>query len=92
MSGLFIEMILARRGLRGQTLTIALAKWLGTLAPTILFGVVQGSRFILGLGLLCSVFDLVYIGLVLWFQKHPDGSAREQMPVTVSALCRQLSV
>jgi hypothetical protein len=92
MSGLFIQMILARRGLRGQTLTIALAKWLGTLAPTILFGVIQGSRFILGLGLLCSVFDLVYIGLVLWFQKHPDGSAREQMPVTVSALCRQLSV
>jgi hypothetical protein len=83
MSGLFIQMILARRGLRGQSLMIAVAKWVGTLAPTILFGVIQGSPFILGLGLLCSVFDLVYIGLVLWFQKHADGLASAQMPVAV---------
>jgi hypothetical protein len=85
MSGLFVQMVIARRGLRGQTLTIAIAKWLGTLAPTILFGVVEGSRFILGLGIICCVFDLVYIGLVLWFQKHPDGLTRDQMPVTVHA-------
>jgi hypothetical protein len=81
----FIQMILARRGLRGQSFTIAVAKWLGTLAPTILVGVVQGSRFILGLGILCSVFDLLYIGLVVWFQKHPDGLASDPMPMTVSA-------
>jgi hypothetical protein len=86
MSGLFVQMILARRGLRGQTLAIALAKWIGTLAPTILIGVIQGSRFIRGLGILCSVFDLVYIGLVMWFQKHPNGLAREQMPETVNAV------
>lgn len=85
MSGFFVQMILARRGLRGQALTIAIAKWLGTLTPTILVGVIQGSRFILGLGILCSVFDLIYIGLVVWFQNHPDGLATEQMPVTVSA-------
>ena len=64
MSGLFIAMLVARRGLRGQTLTIAIAKWLGTLAPTILFGVLGNSPFILGIGLLCSMFDLVYIGLL----------------------------
>jgi hypothetical protein len=68
MSGLFIQMFIARRGLRGQTLTIAVAKWLGTLAPTILFGVIEGSPFVLGLGIICSVLDLVYIGLILWFQ------------------------
>jgi hypothetical protein len=85
MSGLFVQIILARQGLRGQTLTIAVAKWIGTLAPTILVGVIQGSRFILGLGILCSVFDLVYIGLVLWFRKQPDGLASDQMPLTVSA-------
>lgn len=85
MSGLFVQMILARRGLRGQTLTIAVAKWLGTLAPTILIGLIQGSRFILGLGILCSVFDLIYIGLVVWFQKLPDGLAMERMPVTAAA-------
>ncbi len=72
MSGLFIAMLVARRGLRGQTLTIAIAKWLGTLAPTILFGVIEGSPLVLGLGILCSVFDLVYIGLVRWVSGHPD--------------------
>ena len=55
------------------------AKWLGTLAPTVLFEVIEGSRFIFGLGIICCVFDLVYIGLVLWFQKHPDGLTRHQM-------------
>jgi len=66
MSGLFIAMFVARRGLRGQSIVIAVAKWIGTLAPTITFGVIEGSPFILGIGTLCSVFDLTYIGLVLW--------------------------
>jgi len=68
MSGLFIQMVVARRGIRGQSLTIAIAKWLGTLAPTILFGVIEGSSFILGLGIISCVFDLIYIGIVLCFQ------------------------
>jgi hypothetical protein len=83
MSRLFIQMVVARRGLRGQTLTIAVAKWLGTLAPTILLGVIEGSSFILGLGMICSVFDLVYIGFVLWFQRHPDGWTKDQNVVAV---------
>jgi hypothetical protein len=65
MSVLFIAMFVARRGPRGQSLVIALGKWIGTLAPTILFGALMGSAFILGIGLLCSVFDLAYIGLLL---------------------------
>lgn len=85
MSGLFVQMAIARRGLRGQRLTIALSKWLGTFAPTILFGVIEGSRFILGLGILCSVFDLLYIGLVLWFRMNQSGLTKHQMPAAVSA-------
>uniref|UniRef100_A0AAU2JS98 Uncharacterized protein n=1 Tax=Streptomyces sp. NBC_00049 TaxID=2903617 RepID=A0AAU2JS98_9ACTN len=65
MSGLFIGLFAARQGPRGQSLTIAVAKWLGTLAPTVLFGVIEDAPFILGLGILCSVFDLAYIGLLL---------------------------
>ncbi|MEV7525102.1 hypothetical protein [Streptomyces sp. NPDC091371] len=65
MSGLFIGLFAARRGPRGQSLTIAVAKWLGTLAPTLLFGVIEDAPFILALGILCSVFDLAYIGLLL---------------------------
>jgi hypothetical protein len=66
MSGLFIAMFVVRQGPRGQSIVIAVAKWIGTLAPTILFGALAGSAFILGVGLLCSVFDLAYIGLLLW--------------------------
>jgi hypothetical protein len=73
MSGLFIAMFIARRGPRGQTLLIATAKWIGTLAPTILFGFMNGSSFIIGIGLLCSVFDLTYIGLLVWAKRDPSA-------------------
>ncbi|PFG34887.1 hypothetical protein [Sanguibacter antarcticus] len=72
MSGLFIAFFVARRGARGQSLTLGVAKWLGTLAPTMLFGVVKGfDPFILGLGLICSVLDLAYIGLLVWARRVP---------------------
>jgi hypothetical protein len=64
MSGLFIAMLVARRGTRGQSMLIAVPKWIGTLAPTIAIGVYEHSPFILGIGILCSVFDLAYIGLL----------------------------
>jgi hypothetical protein len=65
MSGLFIAMFAARAGTRGQSLLIGVAKWIGTLAPTVAFGGLGGSPLILGLGGLCSIFDLAYIGLLL---------------------------
>jgi hypothetical protein len=71
MSGLFIAMFVARRGPRGQSLTIGIAKWIGTLAPTILFGFIGGSLFVIGIGLLCSVFDLAYIGLLIRAKQQP---------------------
>ncbi|WP_422934351.1 hypothetical protein [Sinomonas sp. P47F7] len=64
MSGLFIAMFYARRGPRGQSLTIGIAKWFGTLAPTIQFGLLSNWAFVSGIGLLCSVLDLTYIGLL----------------------------
>jgi hypothetical protein len=73
MSGLFIAMFVARGGPRGQSIIIAIAKWIGTLAPAIVFGALAGSALILGLGILCSVFDLAYLGLLLW--------ARQNLPV-----------
>ncbi|MDQ1056156.1 hypothetical protein QFZ23_000057 [Arthrobacter globiformis] len=65
MSGLFIAMFVSRGSGRGQSLVIAVAKWTGTLAPTIVYGGFGNSTLILGLGALCSVFDLAYIAL-LW--------------------------
>jgi predicted lipid-binding transport protein (Tim44 family) len=75
MSGLFIAMLVARRGIRGQTLTIAISKWIGTLAPTILIGVLGNMPFITAIGIMCSVFDLIYIGLVWRARKHPEAFA-----------------
>ena len=78
MSGLFIAMFVARQGMRGQSVVIAAAKWIGTLAPTVAFGAIAGSTFILGLGILCSVFDLAYLGLLLWARQNLalDSAAR----------------
>jgi hypothetical protein len=70
MSALFIVMLLSRRGLRGQSMLLATAKWLGTFAATILVGVLQGSVFALYWGVLCFVLDLVYIGLVIRHRKN----------------------
>ena len=88
MSGLFIAMFVARRGPRGQTLLIAIAKWIGTLAPTILFGFIYGSLFIIGIGLLCGVFDIAYIGLLIWAKRDPSAFAitvNHPEPISVRA-------
>ncbi|HEX3282554.1 MAG TPA: hypothetical protein VHR36_15065 [Pyrinomonadaceae bacterium] len=67
MSVLFIGMLVRRGTREGQSFTIAISKWLGTLAPTILYGAIgeggfpHGSGFIVIIGSLCSVFDLIYI-------------------------------
>jgi hypothetical protein len=75
MSVLFIAFFVSRKGSEGQTLLIAIAKWIGTLAPTILFGVLEQSLFITVLGIFCSVFDLIYIGLLLWDRNYPNALA-----------------
>jgi len=69
MSVLFINMLVQRKSSEGQSMLIAVGKWLGTLAPTILFGLlgtgdVKPSSLILALGIFCSIFDLIYIWLL----------------------------
>ena len=43
MSILFIQLFVKRNGDFGQSLLLAVAKWIGTLAPTILMGVITVS-------------------------------------------------
>lgn len=61
MSILFIIMLVHRRDLKGQNLIIAVNKWIGTLAFTILAGVIMGNKLALVLGIFCSLFDIIYI-------------------------------
>ena len=77
MSVLFIAMLWRRGSREGQSLTIAVNKWIGTLAPTILYGALgegdfpHGSFLILTLGIFCSVFDLIYIWLLARMKPSP---------------------
>ena len=66
---------------------IAVPKWIGTLAPTIAIGVYEHSPFILGLGVLCTVFDLTYIGLLRNAQtaaRAPEMTAAAPVPAVRS--------
>jgi hypothetical protein len=75
MSVLFIDMLVSRGTREGQSLTLAISKWMGTLAPTIQFGVLgdldlpRGSLLILVAGALCSVFDLIYVWMLTRTQR-----------------------
>lgn len=64
MSVLFIDMLVKRKATEGQSMVIAVAKWIGTLAPTILFYLMYHDVFILYLGASCAVFDVIYIVLL----------------------------
>ena len=70
MSVLFIGMFVARNRPEGQSRFIAVNKWLGTLAPTLVYGVFEQNLLVIVAGALCSVFDLIYIGLLVWVRKH----------------------
>ena len=65
MSVLFIQMVKRRNSLRAQSLIIAFAKMIGTLAPTILVFIARGSQLLQVLGLAILAFDLIYIYLLL---------------------------
>ena len=73
MSILFLIMLYRRGSTRGQTMTIAVAKWLGTLAPAILMGIVQEFNiYIILTGIVCSVFDLIYIAALAKWKKREN--------------------
>lgn len=64
MSVLFIVLYTKRRNMQGQSMLLAVAKWIGTLAPTILMGIISYNVIVLTAGIFCSVFDLIYIFLL----------------------------
>ncbi|WP_439712170.1 hypothetical protein [Butyricicoccus sp.] len=69
MSILFIDMYWKRGSMEGQSILLAVAKWIGTLAPTILMGCISFHPYVLCCGIFCSVFDLIYIALLLRHHK-----------------------
>jgi len=62
MSILFLDMLLRRGGPTGQSMVIAYAKLVGTLAPTLSMGFLSGfDLYVAVFGLLCLAFDALYV-------------------------------
>jgi hypothetical protein len=61
MSVLYISMFIKRKGNKGQSPWIAIAKCLGTLAPTILFGFIFKNNVIAVLGAFTFMLDVTYV-------------------------------
>ncbi|WP_052356855.1 transmembrane-type terpene cyclase [Faecalimicrobium dakarense] len=72
MSILFVLMFLERRNLKGQSIFIAIFKWLGTLSVSImsLSGMVSSNPTELFVIFLIQFFDILYIYLLLKFCRH----------------------
>ena len=64
MSIAFINMLHKRKSSDGQSILLAAAKWIGTLAPTITMGILSTNYVALICGLLCSIYDIMYIYLL----------------------------
>lgn len=74
MSIMFVIMHYKRDKNEGQSLCIAVCKWIGTLAPAIQQGLLQDVNiYILLTGLLCSVWDIYYIYLLIIDRKESEG-------------------
>lgn len=71
MSILFVTMLIRRNNTKGQSFTIAFAKCIGTLAPTILGGfVATGFNWFMALtGCVCFIYDVLYITMLFHYNK-----------------------
>ena len=64
MSVCYLYMLRSRGCSLGQSKLIAICKCIGTVTPTIL-GTLEGNTFILVTGVICFIFDFIYI-ISLW--------------------------
>ena len=72
MSIMFLTMLFKRNNTKAQTMTIAVCKWIGTLTPTIYGNLYEINIYILLTGIMCSLFDLIYIYFLWKFSKVKD--------------------
>ncbi len=72
MSVLFINLLVSRRDVSGQSIYAALLKWIGTTAPTILFYLRTDNMLILVLGIGCFIYDALYT-VMLYQQFRASG-------------------
>ncbi len=72
MSAAYLYLLNRRRSSKGQTKTIAMCKWIGTLAPT-LIGVIESNVFIVVTGIICFILDGLYFYFLSYVQKKEQS-------------------
>jgi hypothetical protein len=72
MSVLFIGLLTKRNSITGQSIYVAILKWIGTAAPTIQFFAQTGSKLVLILGIGCFIYDALYT-VMLYRKFHELG-------------------
>jgi hypothetical protein len=68
MSVAYIYMLNYRKTTRGQTKMIAVCKWIGTFAPT-LIGAIEQNMFIIVTGIMCFILDGLYFYFLTYTEK-----------------------
>lgn len=71
MSVLFINMLIVRNSTEGQSVYIAMLKWIGTAAPTLQIYLDTHDSLILSLGICIFVYDVIYI---IMLNRKPQGT------------------
>ena len=84
MSILFVSMLYHRRDLRGQSISIAICKLIGTaLASLAFFLFSRQSALLLFFYIAILVYDLIYVGMVVYMQQRVGIKAIDE-PTMVS--------
>jgi len=73
MSVAFLYMLARHKSSKGQTMLIAVCKCIGTVTPTIL-GTLEGNTFILVTGIICFIFDAIYIVALSYVRNKENKS------------------
>ena len=83
MSILFIVMLYSRRSLRGQSISIAICKLLGTLLASLAFFLFFRQSALLQFFYISTfVYDVIYVGLVVYMQRAGMKAIRK--PIKIS--------
>ncbi len=75
MSISFLIMILRKENTQGQSLIVAIGKWIGSLAFVLYGNVYSGIHvFILLMGIVCSLFDVLYIYFLVKLKYYRESN------------------
>jgi hypothetical protein len=90
MSFAFLAMAATRPPGRGQSRVIAVSKLVGTLGATAAFGIVASSAFVLGLGIICAVLDVLYLIVVIRDIDRRTSTATAAEPASRASVSQDL--